>query len=53
MNAHGITNLLGLTVFAAIVTTVVARRNSVDVIRALGDAWSGSLRAALGAGVTF
>jgi hypothetical protein len=53
VNAHSIVNLIGLTAIAAIVTTVVARPNSVQVIRALGDAWSGSLSAALGAGVRF
>lgn len=46
-------NLLGSIVTVALVTTILARPNSVQVIRAMGDAFSGSIRAALGQGVNF
>jgi hypothetical protein len=41
-------NILGSIVLVAGVTTVVMRPNSVRVIGALGDAFAGSIRAALG-----
>ena len=41
-------NVLGAIVTVALVTTIVSRPNSATVIRAMGDAFSGSIRAALG-----
>jgi hypothetical protein len=41
-------NVLGAIVTVAMVTTVVSRRNSARVIRAMGDSFAGSIRAALG-----
>lgn len=48
MNADKIFNLAGAIVTVALVTTIVSRSNSANVIRAMGDAFSGSLRAAMG-----
>lgn len=41
-------NIAGAIVTVALVTTVVSRPTSVQVIRAMGDVFSGSIRAALG-----
>ena len=41
-------NVMGSIVTVAMITTVVSNRNSAAVIRALGNAFSGSLRAAQG-----
>lgn len=41
-------NVLGAIVTVALVTTVVSHPESSQVIRALGDAFVGSLRAAQG-----
>jgi hypothetical protein len=41
-------NVLGAIVTVALVTTVVSRPQSAQVIRAMGEAFSGSIRAALG-----
>ena len=41
-------NVLGSIVTVALVTTIVSRPNSATVIRAMGSAFSGSIRAALG-----
>ena len=41
-------NILGAIVTVALVTTIVSRETSAKVIRAMGDAFSGSIRAALG-----
>lgn len=40
-------NVLGLIVTVAMVTTIVSRPNSAKVITAMGDAFSGSIKAAL------
>lgn len=48
MNADKIANVLGAIVTVALVTTIVSRSTSAGVIRAFGDAFSGSIRAALG-----
>lgn len=48
MNAEKLFNLLGAIVTVALVTTVVSRPNSATVIRSVGDAFSGSIRAAMG-----
>jgi hypothetical protein len=41
-------NVLGAIVTVALVTTIVSRPTSAGVIRAMGDAFSGTLRASLG-----
>lgn len=41
-------NVLGAIVTVALVTTVVSRPNSAKVITSMGNAFSGSIRAALG-----
>lgn len=48
MNADRMFNVLGAIVTVALVTAVVSRPNSANVIRAMGNAFSGSIRAALG-----
>jgi len=41
-------NILGAIVTVALVTTIVSRKTSATVIKATGDAFAGSIRAALG-----
>lgn len=41
-------NILASIVAVALVTTVVSRPQSAAIIRAFGDAFSGSIRAAMG-----
>lgn len=41
-------NVLGALVTVALVTTIVSRPTSAAVIRAMGDAFAGSIRAATG-----
>lgn len=41
-------NVLGSIVTVALVTTIVSRPNSARVIKSMGDAFSGAIRAALG-----
>lgn len=41
-------NVAGAIVTVALVTTIVSRPTSATVIRAMGDAFSGSIKAALG-----
>lgn len=41
-------NVLGAIVTVALVTTIVSRPTSAAVIRAMGDAFAGSIRAATG-----
>lgn len=41
-------NVLSAIVTVALVTTIVSRPTSATVIRAMGDAFSGSIRAAMG-----
>jgi hypothetical protein len=48
VNLDRLFNVLGAIVTVALVTTVVSRSTSAQVIRALGDAFSGSIRASLG-----
>jgi hypothetical protein len=43
-----VANIMGAIVTVALVTTIVSRPTSATVIRALGDAFSGSIRASLG-----
>ena len=53
MNADRIFNIAAAIVTVALVTTIVARPNSVRVIREVGNAFTGSISAALGRGVDF
>lgn len=48
MSADRLFNVLGAIVTVALVTTVVSRSTSASVIRAFGDAFSSSIRAAMG-----
>lgn len=48
MNADKAINVLGAIVTVAMVTTIVSRSTSASVIRAFGEAFAGSLRAAMG-----
>lgn len=41
-------NILGSIITVALVTTIVSRSTSATVIKSMGDAFSGSIRAALG-----
>lgn len=41
-------NVIGSIVTVALVTTIVSRPTSATVIRSMGDAFAGSIRAALG-----
>jgi hypothetical protein len=43
-----ISNIAGAIVTVALVTTIVSRPTSAQVIRAMGDAFAGSIKAALG-----
>lgn len=43
-------NLLGAIVTVALVMTIVSRPNSATVIKALGNAFTGSIKAATGRG---
>jgi hypothetical protein len=43
-----ISNIAGAIVTVALVTTIVSRPTSASVIRAMGDAFAGSIKAALG-----
>jgi hypothetical protein len=53
MNADRVFNIAAAIVTVALVTTIVARPNSVKVIREVGNAFTGSISAALGRGVDF
>lgn len=48
MNADALAKIGGAIVTVALVTTIVSRSSSAQVIRAFGEAFSGSIRAALG-----
>jgi hypothetical protein len=48
MSSSGILNVMGAIVTVALVTTIVRNPQSSQVIAAMGNAFSGSLRAALG-----
>lgn len=48
MTADKIANVLGAIVTVALVTTIVSHPESASVIRAFGDSFAGSLRAAMG-----
>lgn len=53
MTAEKILNVFGAIVVVAAITTVVARPNSVQVIRAATGGFADSISAALGKGVRF
>lgn len=48
MKVSNIFDLAGAIVTVALVTTIVGHPQSAAVIRAVGDSFSGSIRAALG-----
>lgn len=48
MNADRLFNVMGAIVTVAAITTVVSRETSASVIRAFGEAFAGSIRAAMG-----
>jgi len=48
VNADKLFNIAGAIVTVALVTTIVSRPQSAAVIRAFGEAFSGSLKAAMG-----
>lgn len=48
MNANNIFNVAGLIVLTGLVTTIVTSRNTASQITAVGNAFSGSLQAAMG-----
>lgn len=48
MNVSGIVGVLSAIVTVALVTTVVSHPESAKVVKALGDGFSGALRAAQG-----
>lgn len=49
MNADKIVNVASAIVTVAMVTVIVSHPQSAKVIRSVGDAFSGALRAAMGA----
>ena len=48
MQVNNVFGLLGAIVTVALVTTIVATPNSATILKAFGDSFSGSLRAAQG-----
>lgn len=48
MTLDRVFNLLGLIVILAIITTLVANRNTIGVVRAASNGFIGSLKAAMG-----
>lgn len=48
MSGDRLFNVIGSIVTVALVTTVVSRPQSAQVIRAMGGAFAGSIRAAMG-----
>lgn len=51
MNADKVFNIFGAIVTVALITTIVARKNSANVIKAVGDTFAGGINAALGGNV--
>lgn len=51
MNLNSITSILGAIVTVAMVTTIVRSPNTAPVLRAGGQAFSGAISAAMGAGL--
>lgn len=50
MSTKDIFGILGAIVMVALITAVVSRPNSARVIRSIGNAFSDSIKAALGRG---
>lgn len=48
MSGDRLFNVVGSIVTVALVTTIVSRPQSAQVIRAMGNAFAGSIRAAMG-----
>lgn len=48
MNVDKFVNIAGAIVGVAAITTIVAHPQSAQVIRAVGDSFAGTLRAAMG-----
>lgn len=48
MNADKIANIASMIVVVALVTTIVSRKNSAEIIKATGRAFSGAISAAQG-----
>lgn len=48
MNLDRLFNVAGAIVTVALVTTVVSSRNSAQIATSIGNAFSGSIRAAMG-----
>lgn len=48
MTTNTIINVMGAIVLVALVTTIVSHPDSANVIRAFGDSFSGSIKAAMG-----
>ena len=48
MTVDRVFNVLGAIVAVALVTTLVAHKNTAQVVGSVGNAFSGSLRAAMG-----
>lgn len=48
MNGDRIASILGSIVFVALVTTIVAHKNTSKIVSSLGGAFSSSIRAAMG-----
>lgn len=51
MSANGIVNVASAIVTVALVTTIVRSPNTAAVVKAIGNAFSGSISAAMGAGI--
>lgn len=48
MNLDKVANIAGAIIGVAMVTTIVASPNTASVIKAMGEAFTGSLRTAMG-----
>lgn len=48
MNLDRLFNVAGAIVTVALVTTIVSSRNTSQIISSIGEAFSGSIRAAMG-----
>lgn len=48
MNLDRFANILGAIITVALITTIVSHRNTATVVSAAGNAFSGSIRAAMG-----
>ncbi|MCW2897751.1 MAG: hypothetical protein JWO67_16 [Streptosporangiaceae bacterium] len=51
MTINSVTTILGALIGVAMVTTIVRSPNTAPVVKAFGDAFSGSINAAMGAGI--